>query len=71
MKDDEVRFAEAELLGEVRLIDLVPQLRACAGELELAARLYAKAARSATNVAERDHLTRQAARMRAGDAPSR
>jgi RNA polymerase sigma factor (sigma-70 family) len=33
------------------------------GELELAARLYALAARSAPNLAERDHQTRQAARL--------
>jgi hypothetical protein len=33
------------------------------GELERAARLYADAARNAPNLAERDHLTRQAARL--------
>jgi RNA polymerase sigma factor (sigma-70 family) len=33
------------------------------GELELAARLYALAARNAPNLAERDHQTRQAARL--------
>ncbi len=33
------------------------------GDLELAARLYADAARSAPNLAERDHQTRQAARV--------
>jgi RNA polymerase sigma factor (sigma-70 family) len=33
------------------------------GEIELAARLYAAAARSAPNLAERDHQTRQAARL--------
>ncbi|MGB3409762.1 MAG: DUF6596 domain-containing protein [Microthrixaceae bacterium] len=33
------------------------------GDLELAAQLYAKAARSAPSVAERDHQTRQAARL--------
>lgn len=33
------------------------------GELELAARLYARAATTAPNVAERDHQTRQAARV--------
>ena len=32
-------------------------------ELELAARLYAAAARNAPNLAERDHQTRQAARL--------
>lgn len=35
-----------------------------AGDLQGAAVLYAEAARSATNVAERDHLTREAARLR-------
>ncbi len=34
-----------------------------AGDLAVAARLYADAARAATNLAERDHLTRQAARL--------
>ncbi|ASR36237.1 RNA polymerase subunit sigma-24 [Prauserella marina] len=34
------------------------------GDLGLAAELYAEAARSATSLAERDHLTRQAARVR-------
>ena len=38
-------------------------LRERAGDLALAARLYADAARAATNLAERDHLTRQAARL--------
>src|SRR3954469_19270096 len=33
------------------------------GDLELAARLYSSAARNAPNLAERDHLTRQAARL--------
>ncbi|HLM18498.1 MAG TPA: DUF6596 domain-containing protein, partial [Acidimicrobiia bacterium] len=33
------------------------------GDLEVAARLYAEAARNAPNVAERDHQTRQAARL--------
>jgi predicted RNA polymerase sigma factor len=36
-----------------------------AGDLETAARLYAEAARSAASVPERDHLTRQAARLNA------
>jgi len=35
-----------------------------AGELPTAARLYAEAANAAGNLAERDHLTRQAARLR-------
>ncbi|MFI1995396.1 RNA polymerase sigma factor [Actinoplanes sp. NPDC020271] len=34
-----------------------------AGDLDTAARLYAEAARKATTVPERDHLTRQAARL--------
>jgi len=38
-------------------------LRERAGDPALAARLYADAARAATNLAERDHLTRQAARL--------
>ncbi|SIO89245.1 RNA polymerase sigma factor [Nocardiopsis sp. JB363] len=35
-----------------------------AGDLDTAARLYAEAARKATNLAEREHLTRRAARLR-------
>ncbi|MCD6031929.1 MAG: Uncharacterized protein K0S78_4111, partial [Thermomicrobiales bacterium] len=35
------------------------------GDLVTAARLYAEAARSAPNLPERDHLTRQAARLNA------
>ena len=38
-----------------------------AGDLVTAARLYAEAARSAPNLAERDHLTRQAARLNQPD----
>ena len=34
-----------------------------AGDLPAAVRLYGQAARSAPNLAERDHLTRQAARL--------
>ena len=40
-----------------------------AGDVALAARLYADAARAATNVAERDHLLRQAARLNAAVRP--
>jgi RNA polymerase sigma factor (sigma-70 family) len=40
-------------------------LRERAGELEVAAGLYVEAARAAPSVAERDHLTREAARVRA------
>lgn len=36
------------------------------GNVEMAAELYAEAALKATNLAERDHLTRQAARINAG-----
>ncbi|SDX05182.1 RNA polymerase, sigma subunit, ECF family [Saccharopolyspora shandongensis] len=39
-------------------------LRERAGDLDHAADLYAEAARAATNLAERDHLTREAARVR-------
>jgi hypothetical protein len=35
------------------------------GDLVKAARLYAEAAANAPNLAERDHLTRQAARLNA------
>ena len=35
------------------------------GDRDTAARLYAEAARSAPNLPERDHLTRQAARLNA------
>jgi hypothetical protein len=35
-----------------------------AGDLKAAAELYAQASRAATSVAERDHLTREAARVR-------
>ncbi|MGW3466152.1 RNA polymerase subunit sigma-24, partial [Streptomyces olivaceoviridis] len=35
------------------------------GDLETAARLYAEAAHHAPHLAERDHLTRQAARLNA------
>ncbi|HXV33608.1 MAG TPA: sigma-70 family RNA polymerase sigma factor [Gaiellaceae bacterium] len=39
-------------------------------DLPAAAAAYAEAARRATNVAERDHLVRQAVRARAGEPPS-
>jgi predicted RNA polymerase sigma factor len=41
-------------------------LHELSGDLPAAATAYAEAARRATNVAERDHLVRQAARVRAG-----
>nr|WP_156610077.1 DUF6596 domain-containing protein [Auraticoccus cholistanensis] len=40
------------------------------GDLEQAARLYAEAARRASDVAERDHLTRQAARLNSRHRPA-
>ncbi|MFI5496089.1 RNA polymerase sigma factor [Actinoplanes sp. NPDC051859] len=46
-----------------RRIAVEAHLRERAGELDRAARLYADAARAATNLAERDHLTRRAARL--------
>ena len=55
--------ALAEVESSVPRYDAVSAyLHEQAGDLEAAARLYAVAARSATNLAERDHLTRQAAR---------
>jgi RNA polymerase sigma factor (sigma-70 family) len=42
-------------------------LRERAGDLRLAAALYAEAARAATNLAERAHLTKQAARLHSLD----
>ena len=41
------------------------RLRSSGGDLPAAASAYAEAARLATNVAERDHLVRQAAGARA------
>ncbi len=59
-------------LAELASVDpTVPRQRAAAaylheraGDLELSAQLYAEAARAATSLPERDHLTRQAARVR-------
>jgi RNA polymerase sigma factor (sigma-70 family) len=47
-----------------RYTAVMAYLRERAGDLEHAAELYAEASRAATNVPERDHLTRQAARVR-------
>jgi predicted RNA polymerase sigma factor len=47
-----------------RYLAVAGYLRERAGELDLAAQLYGEAARAAGNLAERDHLTRQAARLR-------
>ena len=62
--------APAGLAALDRVVATVPRrsaveahLRERAGELDAAAQLYAEAARAATNLAERDHLTRQAARL--------
>lgn len=48
-----------------RRVAVEAYLRERSGELVLAAQLYAQAARDATSTAERDHLTRQAARLHA------
>ena len=62
--------ARAGLAALAQVDDTVPRYDAVAaylhekdGDLELAARLYAEAARNAPNLAERDHQTRQAARL--------
>ena len=62
--------APAGLAALAEVDDHVPRRDAVAaylheknGDLELAARLYACAARNAPNLAERDHQTRQAARL--------
>lgn len=62
----------AGLAALVALDDSLPRHAAVAaylherdGDLATAARLYAEAARKAPNLAERDHLTRQAARLNA------
>jgi hypothetical protein len=46
------------------------RLHDLAGDLPATATAYAEAARRATNVAERDHLVRQAARARAASLPA-
>jgi len=56
--------ALADIADDVPRRDAVEaHLRERNGELEVAARLYAAAARSAPNLAEREHQTRQAARV--------
>ncbi|WP_030691796.1 RNA polymerase sigma factor [Streptomyces globisporus] len=62
--------ARAGLAALAELDDSLPRYAAVAahlheraGDLTTAARLYAEAARKATDVLERDHLTRQAARL--------
>ncbi|MFF1811136.1 RNA polymerase sigma factor [Streptomyces sp. NPDC058251] len=66
----------AGLAALVALDDSLPRHAAVAaylherdGDLATAARLYAEAARKAPNLAERDHLTRQAARLNARVRP--
>ncbi|WP_460725259.1 RNA polymerase sigma factor [Nocardia heshunensis] len=66
--------ADGPHAGLAALVDLDPELprytavlaylHERAGELEQAAALYAEASRVATNMPERDHLTREAARVR-------
>lgn len=46
-----------------RYTAVVARLQEKAGDLALASRLYGEAACAATTVAERDHLTRQSARL--------
>ncbi|PVC89420.1 RNA polymerase subunit sigma-24 [Streptomyces sp. CS090A] len=59
--------ALAELDGALpRYAAVAAYLRERDGDLERAAQLYAEAARKAPNLAERDHLTRQAARLNSG-----
>ena len=60
-----------EVLGERHRWHAVRgHLHELGGDLPAAATAYAEAARRATNVAERDHLVRQAARARAAELPS-
>jgi predicted RNA polymerase sigma factor len=68
--------ADGPLAGLAALADVDPRvpryeavgayLHEKAGDRDAAASLYSEAARRATNVAERDHLARQAARLRRG-----
>src|SRR4051795_13423520 len=60
-----------EVIGERhRWHALRGHLHELGGALPAAASAYAEAARRATNVAERDHLVREAARARAGATPA-
>lgn len=68
----EARGAQAGLAALAELDPALPRYDAVAaylherdGDLATAARLYARAARTAPNIPERDHLTRQAARLNA------
>ena len=61
-----------EVLGERhRWHAVCGHLHELGGDLPAAATAYAEAARRATNIAERDHLVRQAARARAPSLPRR
>ncbi|UVI36986.1 RNA polymerase sigma factor [Brevibacterium spongiae] len=64
-------LAELQRIDESlpRYFAVEAHLRDRAGETKRAADLYSKAAELAGSVAERDHLTRQAARARAGRKP--
>jgi predicted RNA polymerase sigma factor len=59
-------FAALEGVGPdvPRYVAVQAYLHERAGDLARAAELYAEAARAATSVPERDHLTREAARVR-------
>jgi predicted RNA polymerase sigma factor len=56
--------------GLPRYVAVTAHLHERAGDVERAAELYAEAARLAASVAERDHLTREAARVRHLPRPS-
>jgi hypothetical protein len=56
-------LAEVDPTASPRRDAVAAHLHERNGDLELAARLYAAAARNAPNLAERDHQTRQAARL--------
>jgi predicted RNA polymerase sigma factor len=71
--------ADGPQAGLAALVDVRPDLpryaavtahlHENAGDVERAADLYAEAARVATSVPERDHLTREAARLRQAPRP--
>jgi RNA polymerase sigma factor (sigma-70 family) len=70
LTDDPVRRDPAAVLGRAvavgHVLGAAAGLHETDGDLPAAATAYAEAAHRATNVAERDHLVRQAARARAG-----
>ena len=57
---------DARLRGNYRLDAVRAYLNEAAGNIQAAAELYAGAADRATSAAERDHLTKQAARLKSG-----